>query len=76
MTNNTAVTTVAIAPTRRPGWAIAILETENYRTGAPVYSVVRCSPDNLYVTLTRHSSEKAARRQANIEWNLDMGRAE
>jgi len=63
---------VKMANTRN-GWAIAIMKTANRKkAGAEIFSVVRVSPKNQYVTLTDHNNEAAARKSANHYWAQDV----
>ncbi len=54
------------------GFAIGIVKSRNYRTGASQFQVVRMDRASRYVTLAICASEGDARKRANAEWKADM----
>lgn len=66
--NNTAL--IASANTTA-GFAIGIVSKVAHTTGRTYFEVVRMDRASRYVTLTRHSSEAAARKAANLAFKAD-----
>lgn len=53
------------------GFAIGIVSKVAHSNGATYFEVVRMNRQSRYVTLSRHSSEAAARIAANAEFKAD-----